>query len=56
MSFYCMYILILIFILLVLSEIIKFSKNFYVCFLSVNFKISEFRIDLILYGRKIKYF
>lgn len=51
-----MYILILIFILLVLSEI-KFSKNFYVCFLSVNFKISEFRIDLILYdGRKIKYF
>lgn len=55
MSFYCMYILILIFILLVLSEI-KFSKNFYVCFLSVNFKISEFRMDLILYGRKIKYF
>lgn len=55
MSFYCMYILILIFILLVLSEI-KFSKNVYVCFLSVNFKISEFRIDLILYGRKIKYF
>lgn len=50
-----MYILILIFILLVLSEI-KFSKIFYVCFLSVNFKISEFRIDLILYGRKIKYF
>lgn len=50
-----MYILILIFILLVLSEI-KFSKNFYVCFLSVNFKIGEFRIDLILYGRKIKYF
>lgn len=55
MSFYCMYILILIFILLVLSEI-KFSKNFYVCFLSVNFKISEFRMDLILYGRKMKYF
>lgn len=55
MSFYCMYILILIFILLVLCEI-KFSKKFYVCFLSVNFKISEFRIDLILYGRKIKYF
>lgn len=55
MSFYCMYILILIFILLVLSEI-KFSKNFYVCFLSVNFKISEFRMDLILYGRKLKYF